>query len=83
VHLHLDHENCLEVALLEGATDRVQSLADALCAETGIRHGQVNLVPADVTVAPAHGQGHAHSAPGSPQAKPAAPRPHLHVSPKT
>jgi CopG family transcriptional regulator, nickel-responsive regulator len=83
VHVHLDHENCLEVALLEGATDRVQGLADALCAETGIRHGQVNLVPADVTVA--HTHAHEPEPEGAPTAPADAPhaRPHLHVSPKT
>ena len=60
LHVHLDHDSCLEVAVLKGRTDAVRDFANALMAERGVRHGQLHVVPADVSVAPhAHG-GHAH-----------------------
>jgi CopG family nickel-responsive transcriptional regulator len=58
-HVHLDHDNCLETVLLRGATEVVRRFADALIAERGVRHGQVNLVPVDVEA----GHGHVHSHP--------------------
>ena len=43
-HVHLDHDNCLETVMLRGATKAVQQLSDALIAERGVRHGQLNLI---------------------------------------
>ena len=54
-HVHLDHEDCLESLMLRGATAAVRRFADALTAERGVRHGQLNLVPADLDAG-----GHAH-----------------------
>jgi len=39
LHVHLDHDNCLEVLILKGAPSRVRSLADRLCAMRGVKHG--------------------------------------------
>ena len=58
-HVHLDHDNCLEAMMLRGATEVVRRFADALMAERGVRHGQVNLVPVDLDA----GHGHVHSHP--------------------
>lgn len=58
-HVHLDHENCLETVILRGKTEVVSRFADALIAERGVRHGQINLVPVDVDA----GHGHTHSHP--------------------
>jgi CopG family nickel-responsive transcriptional regulator len=44
LHVHLDHENCLEVVLLQGATHAVRQFAEATIAETGVRHGHLHLV---------------------------------------
>lgn len=44
MHSHLDHENCLESVILRGPTAKVRAFADALTAERGVRHGQVNLI---------------------------------------
>ncbi len=60
-HVHLDHENCLETVMLRGKTGMVRSFADALIAERGVRHGQVNLVPVDAGAG--RGHGHVHSRP--------------------
>lgn len=84
MHVHLDHENCLEVSLMEGPTESVREVSDALSAETGVRHGRLNLVPVDVTVTAAthrhrghhHSHGHSHDSDE-------AIRPHVHASPKT
>jgi len=48
LHIHLDHENCLEVAVLQGHTPDVRAFADAIIAETGVRHGNLHLIPAEM-----------------------------------
>ena len=48
LHAHLDHENCLESVILRGATPAVRAFADALIAERGVRHGQLNLVAVEL-----------------------------------
>lgn len=78
LHLHLDHENCMEVSILQGETASVRRFADAIMAETGVRHGALNAVPVEVKVTDSHhhhddGDGHAHPHP----------HPHVHSSPKT
>ena len=49
LHVHLDHENCLEIAVLKGETDEVRRFAELTMAETGVRHGNLHLVPAEMT----------------------------------
>lgn len=66
MHVHLDHESCLEVAVLRGPTRDVRHLADHVTAERGVRHGRLVMVPVDVERAR-----HAHGEEPS--------RPHLHV----
>ncbi len=55
LHVHLDHDHCLETSVLRGPLGRVQKFSDQFIARRGVRHGDLHLVP--VTVA--HGQ-HAH-----------------------
>ena len=43
VHLHLDHDNCLEVILVRGRSSLVQDLANALIATKGVKHGRFML----------------------------------------
>jgi CopG family nickel-responsive transcriptional regulator len=40
-HVHLDHDNCLEVVLLKGRAGKIKQLADELIALKGIKHGQL------------------------------------------
>jgi CopG family nickel-responsive transcriptional regulator len=40
MHVHLDHDNCLEVILVRGKAALVQKLANALIATKGVRHGR-------------------------------------------
>ena len=46
LHVHLDHERCMEVTVLKGRGDAVKELADHVIAERGVRHGQVVYLPA-------------------------------------
>lgn len=59
-HAHLDHVNCIESVLLRGPASAVRAFADALMAERGVHHGQLNLV---LTASPAKAGRRAHSHP--------------------
>jgi CopG family transcriptional regulator, nickel-responsive regulator len=68
MHAHLDHEQCLETSILRGPSKAVRDFANALIAERGVRHGQLNLISADIEQSR-----HAH--PGN---RPGAGHPHRH-----
>jgi CopG family nickel-responsive transcriptional regulator len=56
MHVHLDHDNCLEVAVLRGKAAAVRDFAHAVIAERGVTYGQVSFVPVAVdTAAHSHG----------------------------
>jgi CopG family transcriptional regulator, nickel-responsive regulator len=57
MHLHLDHENCLEVAFLRGGTQEVRQFANRVVALTGVRHGSVSIVPVTMD---SGGKSHTH-----------------------
>src|ERR1022692_4642173 len=40
LHVHLDHDNCLEVVLVKGKAGLVQKLSNALIAIKGVKHGR-------------------------------------------
>ena len=44
MHVHLDHEACLETMILKGPVKAVRSLADRTQAERGVRFTQINLI---------------------------------------
>jgi CopG family nickel-responsive transcriptional regulator len=41
MHLHLDHDNCLEVIAVRGQAGRVQRIADRLIGLKGVKHGKL------------------------------------------
>ncbi|MGC2661705.1 MAG: nickel-responsive transcriptional regulator NikR [Bryobacteraceae bacterium] len=43
LHVHLDHDNCLEVILVRGRSSVVKALANALIATKGVKHGRFIL----------------------------------------
>lgn len=43
LHVHLDHDNCLEVLVLRGRASEVQRIGDQLIAAKGVRHGKLTL----------------------------------------
>ncbi|MEJ1963259.1 MAG: nickel-responsive transcriptional regulator NikR [Gammaproteobacteria bacterium] len=57
MHVHLDHDNCIETVILRGPTDRVLQFAQGIIAEKGVRHGKFNLVPVETE---AGGRAHLH-----------------------
>ncbi len=42
-HVHLDHDNCLEVILFKGRAGEIKTIADRLIAIKGVKHGQLYL----------------------------------------
>jgi CopG family transcriptional regulator, nickel-responsive regulator len=56
MHVHLDHESCLEVAILRGAMNDIRHFAAHVSSERGVRHGKLVAVPVEVEAAThAHG----------------------------
>ena len=42
-HIHLDHDNCLEIIAMKGKASVLKELADRLIAVKGIQHGQLSM----------------------------------------
>jgi CopG family nickel-responsive transcriptional regulator len=43
LHVHLDHDHCLEVLVLKGKSSAVRKMADALISTKGVRHGRLTI----------------------------------------
>jgi len=43
MHIHLDHDNCVEVIIMQGQSQKVKNLAETLIATKGVKHGSLNL----------------------------------------
>ena len=55
MHVHLDHDSCMEVAVLRGAMRDVQHFARHVVSERGVRHGRLVTIPVEF-----ENQNHAH-----------------------
>jgi CopG family nickel-responsive transcriptional regulator len=42
-HVHLDHNNCLEVVLMKGRSSQVRHIADQILTLRGVKHGKLVL----------------------------------------
>lgn len=60
LHVHLDHESCMEVTVLKGQGSDIKALADHIIAERGVRHGHIVFLPADAAHSHGHGETHHH-----------------------
>lgn len=61
MHVHLDHDNCIESVVLRGKTKEVRNFANLLIAQNGVRHGQLNLISVEIDEhAHQHGDAHSH-----------------------
>jgi len=69
MHVHLDHNNCLETAVLRGGIARIKAFADSVIAQPGVRHGKLYTVPAKTST-----QTHKHGSDDKPHR-------HLHLEP--
>lgn len=67
LHVHLDHDSCLEVTVLRGRSGDVRHYADHVIAERGVRYGRLVAVPVEFAA-----EAHAHG-------RRAARHPHVHV----
>jgi CopG family nickel-responsive transcriptional regulator len=43
LHVHLDHDNCLEVLVVRGKSAVVRKVADALISTKGVKHGTLTI----------------------------------------
>jgi CopG family nickel-responsive transcriptional regulator len=43
LHIHLDHDHCLEVIVMHGRSDQLQGIADRILALKGVKHGGIEL----------------------------------------
>ena len=48
MHVHLDHDNCLEVLVVRGKASAVQKIADALISTKGVKHGRLTITSTGV-----------------------------------
>ncbi len=60
LHVHLDHDNCLESVVVNGPTQQVKEFANAVISQPGVRHGKLNLIPVDVQQEAHHHGSEAH-----------------------
>ena len=51
LHVHLDHDTCLEVTVLRGKTGDVQHFGEHVIAERGVRHGKLVRMPVEAPAA--------------------------------
>jgi CopG family nickel-responsive transcriptional regulator len=56
MHVHMDHDNCLEVVILRGTIQDVRLFANQVMATNGVRHGKLHVVPVEFSQ-----EQHAHS----------------------
>jgi CopG family nickel-responsive transcriptional regulator len=77
MHVHLDHDHCLEVIIMRGPSDELKAAADKLLGTRGVTHGGVEII-AEMALKetasepePSRGK-HSHSHPHS--SAPTAPR---------
>jgi CopG family nickel-responsive transcriptional regulator len=43
LHVHLDHDNCLEVLVVRGKSAAVRNIADTLIGTRGVKHGRLTI----------------------------------------
>jgi len=46
-HVHLDHDNCLEIVAVKGPGAKVKTLADSLKSVKGVKHATLSVTGAD------------------------------------
>ncbi len=78
LHIHLDADRCLEVIVLRGQSDELQTVAERMLATRGVTHGGFEIVT-DMPASPhdpPHDHAHAHPHPHPhPHAQTPAPAP--------
>lgn len=63
LHIHMDHNNCLEVLIVQGEGAFIKGLADQLISLRGIKHGKLTMTTSGKalpSVGGHHARGHEH-----------------------
>jgi CopG family nickel-responsive transcriptional regulator len=60
MHVHLDHDNCLEVIVLRGRSDELRAAAERMLGTRGVTHGGIAMV-AESELAGSRDYRHAHA----------------------
>ena len=47
-HVHLDHDNCLEVIIMQGSARQLRRITDAISATRGVKAGKLTLLSRNV-----------------------------------
>jgi CopG family transcriptional regulator, nickel-responsive regulator len=42
-HIHIDHNNCLEIIAVKGSPRKIEELADKMRATKGVKHGALSM----------------------------------------
>jgi len=45
LHVHLDHDNCMETVVVQEKIKEVQQFASHVITQSGVRHGKLYLIP--------------------------------------
>jgi CopG family nickel-responsive transcriptional regulator len=48
LHVHLDHDHCLEVLVVRGKSAEVRKVADTLISTKGVKHGRLSITTSGV-----------------------------------
>lgn len=60
-HVHLDHDNCLEVSILAGTAGDLRKFAGSVTSQRGVRYGRLHIMPVGGPVPPHHLHHHGES----------------------
>lgn len=61
MHVHVDHDHCLEVSILKGTVHAMQHFADSVSSQRGVRHGHLHVMPVGADDGHDHATSTAHS----------------------
>lgn len=59
LHVHLDHDTCLEVSVMKGDAAEIERVAAAITSQRGVRYANLHLIPSSAPAA-SHDHGHQH-----------------------
>lgn len=45
LHLHIDHEHCMEATILSGTGEQVKKMANEMISQTGVKYGNLHIIP--------------------------------------
>ncbi len=60
LHVHISHDDCMEVIVLRGLAGKIRSLADSLLGLKGVKHGKLFVTVPSHSITERAGSSHAH-----------------------